>query len=143
MNSIVGMQSLKDTMMNFIWSSLLIMSLFSATSTAVPTLTCQTQSSPNPIAAQYPNLTTGTINGTVAVLPIPFAQARSIIPSKYPILTKQYESFLDQVPVFPKGLYPALLQQELDHDISNAGISIPDFTRAGISFPFVDRLNDG
>ncbi|KAL9056146.1 MAG: hypothetical protein Q9162_003107 [Coniocarpon cinnabarinum] len=125
------------------WSFLCLFSLYiTLGSSQLLPLTCQTESSPNPIAAQYPNLTTGTINGTVAILPIPYAQARSAIPGQYPILTKQYQSWLKDTP-FPAGMYPAMLQYELDHDVQSSGIGIPDFLRASISFPFVDRLNDG
>lgn len=59
-------------------------------------------SQPNPIASQYPNSATGTINGTVAIIPIPYAQARSIVPAQYPILTKQYEKLMPGL----KGMYP-------------------------------------
>jgi hypothetical protein len=60
-------------------------------------------SQPNPIASQYPNSATGTINGTVAIIPISYAQARSIVPSKYPILKKAYEQLM---PGLGKGMYP-------------------------------------
>ena len=60
-------------------------------------------SQPNPIASQYPNSATGTINGTVSIIPIPYAQARSIIPSTYPILTKAYEQLM---PGLATGMYP-------------------------------------
>lgn len=60
-------------------------------------------SQPNPIASQYPNDATGTINGTVAIIPIPYAQARSIVPSKYPILKKAYQQLM---PNLGAGMYP-------------------------------------
>jgi hypothetical protein len=63
-----------------------------------------TESSPNPIASQYPNDVTGTLNGTIAVVPIPYGIARQVIPSKYNILTAAYESLL---PGFPANSYPA------------------------------------
>lgn len=66
-------------------------------------LRARSDASPNPIASQYPNSPTGTINGTTAVVPISYDLARSIIPAKYPILTAQYESLL---PGFPKNSYP-------------------------------------
>jgi hypothetical protein len=37
----------------------------------------------------------------------------------------------------------AMLQIELDHDVQSAGNTIPDFQRAALYYPFVDRLNDG
>lgn len=36
-----------------------------------------------------------------------------------------------------------MLQIELDHDVQAAGNTIPDFQRAAMYYPFVDRLNDG
>ncbi|QIW97038.1 hypothetical protein AMS68_002556 [Peltaster fructicola] len=110
---------------------------------ASASLDCQasTLSQPNPIAAQYPTLTTGTVNGTVAVLPISYKLARQIIPSQYGILKDSYRQLL---PSFPQDMYPALLQIELDHDVGQGTvIKIPDFQRASISYPFVDRLGDG
>ncbi|WPH03011.1 Hypothetical protein R9X50_00588500 [Acrodontium crateriforme] len=104
------------------------------------TLLCKTQSQPNPIAADYPNDPTGTVNGTIAILPIPYSIARSIIPSEYPILTRAISSIL---PHLPADEYPAFLQLDIDHDVQASGISIPDFLQAKILFPFVDRLGDG
>jgi len=61
------------------------------------------ESAPNPIASLYPNSVTGTINGTFAVVPIPFEMARNIIPSQYGILEAAYKSLL---PGLPEGKYP-------------------------------------
>src|SRR5277367_4909737 len=61
------------------------------------------ESEPNPIASLYPNSVTGTINGTIAVVPIPFELARSIVPPQYGILKGAYESLLPQ---FPPDIYP-------------------------------------
>ena len=58
----------------------------------------------NPIAKTFPNDATGTLNGTLAVLPIEYALARSIIPRKYKILKKSIKAAL---PWFPAGRYPA------------------------------------
>lgn len=83
------------------------------------------ESSPNPIATLYPGNVTGTINGTLAVVPIPYAEARSIIPSQYGILVNQYESIL---PGFPAGFYPLIIRAILDHDIIFEGLNlVPDF----------------
>ena len=112
----------------------------SGSSISAPPL-CTSQSSPNPIAAQYPSNATGTINGTIIVVPIPYTTARSIIPSQYPILTKAYQGLC---PSLPKDQYPMFLEGVLDHDIRSNGVNaVPDFTRLSFSFPFVDRLNDG
>ena len=54
-------------------------------------------SQPNPIGtlAKYKNFpTTGTVNGSVAMLPINYTLARSLIPSQYPILKAQYQAWL-------------------------------------------------
>ena len=60
-------------------------------------------SSPNPIGTLYPTSVTGTINGTIAVVPIRYELARSIIPAQYGILKKAYTSLL---PGFPADKYP-------------------------------------
>lgn len=92
--------------------------------------TASLESEPNPIALQYPNSgqlllskgfhveielreclirrwhrteVTGTINGTMVVVPIPYSLARSIIPAQWGIITAAYESLL---PDFPKNHYP-------------------------------------
>lgn len=88
--------------------------------------TCVSLSQPNPIAQQYPDVPTGTLNATLAVLPISLKAARKIIPSKWKILTKPYRALL---PNFPHDKYPILLQFALDHDIQVAAFnfSFPDF----------------
>ncbi|KAH3945158.1 hypothetical protein HBI56_055110 [Parastagonospora nodorum] len=100
---------------------------------------CQTLDQPNPIAAQYPNNATGVLNGTIAVLPISLDLARSLIPSQYRILEHAYRALL---PDFPADMYPALVQAVHDHDVQAMGFKIPDFSRAGIEFPFIDLLSD-
>jgi hypothetical protein len=103
-------------------------------------------SSPNPIATnkqyyKYPS--TGTVNGTYAILPINMTLARSMIPSKYPILQNQISAWL---PDLGEDQYPLLLQMDLFYDIYKRGVSQgtgADYLRAAVSFPFVDRLNDG
>ena len=89
--------------------------------------TCQTQSQPNPIVQQYPDQTTGTINGTVVVIPIPYSIARAAIPAQYPILIKQYQGWL---PDLGQDMYPMMLNTLYDHDIQapNTGINITDFS---------------
>lgn len=101
---------------------------------------CQTHDLPNPIAHLYPGNATGTLNGTISVLPIPLSLARSLIPAQYAILTSAYLSLL---PSFPADMYPALLQAVHDHEVQAFGYKIPDFTRTGIEFPFVDMFGDG
>ena len=86
---------------------------------------CQTHDLPNPIASLYPNNATGTLNGTVAVLPISLDLARSIIPPQYRILEHAYRAIL---PSFPKDMYPAILQAVHDHEVQAFGYKIPDFT---------------
>lgn len=72
----------------------------STTSLSSPT---SVDSAPNPIGTLYPTSVTGTINGTIAVVPIPYSLARAIIPSQYGILKKAYKSAL---PGFPPNMYP-------------------------------------
>jgi hypothetical protein len=72
-------------------------SLFVVVSTAAVAVavlvsrSCQTQSQPNPIVNEYPGQVTGTINGTTAIVPIPYDVARSMIPAEYGILRQAYE----------------------------------------------------
>ncbi|EOD42949.1 putative isoflavone reductase family protein [Neofusicoccum parvum UCRNP2] len=101
-------------------------------------LFCTPESQPNPIASTYPDLITGTINGTLAVLPIPLEQARQIV-SPYAILTAAIQK---QLPGFPADKYPAYVQAVMDHDVQAGGITIPDFSRISIEYPFIDLLSD-
>jgi hypothetical protein len=87
---------------------------------------CISYSQPNHIALDYPGNVTGTVNATLAILPIPLSLARSIVPKEYEILTHQYRTFL---PDLPQDLYPALLQTVRDHDIAFGDYrGIPDFS---------------
>jgi hypothetical protein len=117
-------------------------SYFSASAATLPEIvsnvvpgTCQTQDSPNPIASLYPNNATGTLNGTVAIIPITLEQARSIIPPNYRILEHAYRALL---PNFPAGMYPAVLQAVHDHDVQAFGFKIPDFSVR--SSPYLIKL---
>ncbi|KAK5165175.1 uncharacterized protein LTR77_009273 [Saxophila tyrrhenica] len=129
-------------------------SLFTTAALLAPLVAAQIQGhcdpadavQPNPIGKmnKYKNYkTTGTVNGTVAILPIKLTAARGIIPAQYPILEEQYRAWL---PSLAADEYPALLQMEQNHDLYHNGVAAgpsADFNRASISFPFVDRLNDG
>lgn len=94
---------------------------------------CQTVDQPNPIASLYPNNATGTLNGTILVLPIPLDFARQLIPSQYKILEHAYRHLL---PWFPEGMYPAILQAVHDHGVQASGFQVPDFS---VSTKFVLR----
>ncbi|CRK14762.1 hypothetical protein BN1723_010474 [Verticillium longisporum] len=102
--------------------------------------TCVTHDQPNPIFQDYPNNATGVLNMTLAIIPIPLATARQIIPAQYAILESAYRSLL---PSFPPDMYPVLLQAGHDHDIRFQEFTIPDFSRSGFEFPFLDLLGDG
>lgn len=86
---------------------------------------CTSIDQPNPIASIYPNNATGTLNGTVAVLPISLKLARQLIPPQYGILEHAYRALL---PSFPKGMYPAIVQALHDHEVQAFGYKIDDFT---------------
>ena len=60
-------------------------------------------SQPNPIAKTFPNMTTGTINGSFVVLPLDYNLARTIIPRKYGILKQSIKAVL---PFFAEDKYP-------------------------------------
>jgi hypothetical protein len=93
---------------------------------------CQTVDQPNPIASLYPMNATGTLNGTVSVLPISLELARQLIPSQYRILEHAYRHLL---PTFPEGMYPAILQAVHDHGVQAFGFQIPDFSVRDASKP--------
>ncbi|EME79254.1 uncharacterized protein MYCFIDRAFT_100513, partial [Pseudocercospora fijiensis CIRAD86] len=121
--------------------SIALLASLASAETSDLNILCISESQPNPIRNTYPNEVTGTINGTTAIVPIPYSVARSVIPSQYGILTKAYEEL---IPGFPKNMYPAVFQGLLDHDVGmGALIRIPDFQRAALKYPFVDRINDG
>ncbi|CAK7209528.1 hypothetical protein SBRCBS47491_000474 [Sporothrix bragantina] len=110
-----------------------------------PSQQCTPHDQPNPIAQVYPMNATGLLNATLAVIPIPLATARTIVPAKWPILVHVYEALFASLGVpFPADHYPLFVQAGLDHDIQLAAynMSIPDFQRAGYEFPFVDLLGD-
>jgi hypothetical protein len=86
---------------------------------------CISVDQPNPVASIYPNNATGTLNGTLAVLPITLELARLLIPSQYGILEHAYRALL---PSFPRGMYPAIAQALHDHEVQAFGYKIDDFT---------------
>lgn len=89
--------------------------------------TCVTQSQPNPIAEQYPDLPTGTLNVTLAIIPIPLKKARSILPPEWKIIERAYRELL---PDFPKDMYPVFVQagRDLDIRVSSFDYHGPDFS---------------
>ncbi|KAK7934836.1 hypothetical protein PG985_000331 [Apiospora marii] len=103
---------------------------------------CVTQSCPNPIAQQYPNLVSGTLNGTTLIVPIPLEQARVLIPKEYTILENAYRGLL---PAFPAGMYPLMVTVAADHDLQlpALNITVGDFSRSALEFPFLDILGNG
>ena len=86
---------------------------------------CTSVDQPNPIAARYPRNCTGTLNGTVSMVPIPLALARQVIPPQYGILEHAYRALL---PSFPEGMYPAIVQALHDHEVQAFGYRIADFS---------------
>jgi hypothetical protein len=90
-----------------------------------PSVVCQSDDQPNPIASTYPNNATGVLNGTISVVPISLDLARQLIPSQYRILEHAYRHLL---PSFPKDKYPIIVQAVHDHDIRYSGFSIPGFS---------------
>jgi hypothetical protein len=99
-------------------------SLFS-TASELPSVLCSSMDQPNPIATTYPNNATGTLNGTISIIPITLGMARQLIPSQYGILEHAYRALL---PSFPKGMYPLVVQALHDHDVQAFGFNIPDFS---------------
>ncbi|KAH7632736.1 hypothetical protein B0T09DRAFT_229994, partial [Sordaria sp. MPI-SDFR-AT-0083] len=105
---------------------------------------CKTHDQPNPLVSLFPNNATGVLNATLAIIPIPLALARRLVPSGYSILESTYRSLLGPGG-FPEGMYPVLLQAAHDHDIQLKayGIVLDDFSRVGFEFPFLDLSGDG
>ncbi|PFH56911.1 hypothetical protein XA68_15778 [Ophiocordyceps unilateralis] len=103
---------------------------------------CISESKPNPIAPQWPTHVTGNLNGTTLIVPIAYQLARKAIPSQFAILDRAYRSLL---PNLPKDRYPMMVTAVHDHDlmVKSANLSLSDFSRAVLEFPFVDRLHDG
>jgi hypothetical protein len=96
------------------------------TTTVTPLVgACQTYDQPNPIAALYPGNATGTLNGTVSILPISLTLARQLIPRQYRILEHAYRALL---PSFPEDMYPAVLQAVHDHEVQAFGYKMADFS---------------
>lgn len=113
----------------FTFASLLLLryaaSTYLGTPQQSPLGVCTSVDQPNPIASLYPNNATGTLNGTVAVIPISLALARQLIPPQYGILEHAYRALL---PNFPKGMYPAIMQAVHDHEVQAFGYKIDDFS---------------
>lgn len=101
---------------------------------------CAVDSQPNLIASIYPDTPTGTLNATLAIVPIPLDTARRIVPPQYAILECAYRTLL---PDFPAGMYPVLMQAGLDHDIQLLayGISVPDFQVSSVVQSRFQRLS--
>ncbi|KAK9789091.1 hypothetical protein SCARD494_09290 [Seiridium cardinale] len=102
---------------------------------------CASLDQPNPIAAQYPDVVSGNLNGTTMIVPIALALAQGLLP-QYSILEASYRSLL---PSFPEGAYPLMVSTKHDHDLQVPAYNLtsPDFSRAAFEFPFVDLSGDG
>ncbi len=105
----------------------LLQGLLAAQVFAQSSSVCTTVDQPNPIAFNYTDGATGTLNSTIAILPITLKAARRIIPSEWPILERAYRQLL---PDFPPGMYPVFVQGVHDAGVgvAVANISIPDFS---------------
>jgi len=96
---------------------------------------CTTKDQPNPIAHIYPGNATGTLNGTISIIPISLELARQLIPPQYGILEHAYRALL---PSFPVGMYPAIVQALHDHEVQAFGYKIDDFT---VRLPLLDLIS--
>lgn len=112
---------------------LFLLAITVASSLAIP-LTCSSPSQPNPIAEQYPDYPTGVVNGTTAIVLIPYTTARSIVPKEYQILTKAYQELF---PTIPMDMYPAVFEAVEDHDVKTLNIGVlPDFRVCAQDSPY-------
>jgi hypothetical protein len=125
------MHSKPSTLQYFVVSFLSLLALRFASSAyseaprQLASSVCTSVDQPNPIASIYPNNATGTLNGTIAILPISLTLARQLIPPQYGILEHAYRALL---PSFPRGMYPAIVQALHDHEVQAFGYKIDDFT---------------
>lgn len=101
---------------------------------AAAALSCHSQTQPNPIATDFPKDVTGVINGTTAIIPIPYDIARSIVPSKYAILVAAYRKLF---PGIQEDDYPAVLEAVQDHDVGLPPLNIPDFTVSPLCVSYI------
>jgi hypothetical protein len=107
---------------------------------SLPPPLCISKSQQNPIASQYPTSTTGLLNGTLAVIPIPLSQAQEIVKPVGTILTSAIRELL---PDWPADKFPAILHALQDHDVGAAGLNIPDFSvRPFFTQSFIETLHD-
>jgi len=121
---------------------LLISAAFiTAQSIATQPQPCIVESQPNPIAKQYPDLPTGTLNMTLLIIPIPLTTARKLVPAKWPILEHAYRAL---IPSLARNSYPVLVQGGIDHDIGLEALDIhlPDFSVSSPSSPSSSSLLD-
>ena len=88
-----------------------VLTISSSTTLSPPICTSPSESQPNPIANDYPGagIGTGTSNGTLAVIPIEYATARSIVPAQYPILNDTYHRLF---PTLAPDMYPVSIQSD-------------------------------
>lgn len=86
---------------------------------------CGSNDQPNPIAPLYPDLVSGTLNGTTMIIPIDISVAQSLVP-QYTILEAVYRTLL---PSFPVGMYPLMVSAKHDHDLQ-----VPAYNLTGTDF---------
>ncbi|CAF9941662.1 MAG: hypothetical protein HETSPECPRED_003844 [Heterodermia speciosa] len=118
--------------------SLLLLLLLPLVSSA-PQSNC-TSCAPNPLASIYPNNATGTINSTTAVLLVPIAHARALLPAHLaPLLLPHAWTRFS----IPPNQYPLVVETGIDHDIRFQGINaVADFSSLHFTFPFIGLLGD-
>ncbi|PNP59432.1 hypothetical protein THARTR1_00922 [Trichoderma harzianum] len=80
----------------------------------------------------------GVVNATIAIIPIPFSLARSIVPSKYGIL----QTYLDYLPDF-QGKYPLVLELAVNTNVVISGTASSNFSSIRFTYPFIDLLGNG
>ena len=107
--------------------SSVIKAFLAASGFALVAYSCESVDQPNPIAQDFPQEATGTLNGTMAVIPVPLKKIRKVIPSQWGILEHAYR---DLLPHFPKNSYPLIMQGLHDHDIQvyAADFHLDDFS---------------
>ncbi|KAF4544451.1 Isoflavone reductase family protein [Lasiodiplodia theobromae] len=98
--------------------------------------TCTPDSQPNPYAdISTGSYTTGTKNGTLAVLLITLEEAQKVVGDMYTINRAAYREL---IPAMPKDAYPLFLRAGIEHDIRLPNkVKLSDLTRVSIEYPFL------
>ncbi|KAI4200212.1 MAG: hypothetical protein LQ350_004070 [Teloschistes chrysophthalmus] len=99
---------------------------------------------PNTIAFYNPNLRTMCSNSTWFILPVPKADAESLVKlSGYSLITPDFSDKTLFPTGFPAGAHPVVVSSGYNNDIRMFFLGITALSSAAIYVPYTDRLKDG